>query len=230
MRADLLLADAVSLLLLYAVALLGLRVLPRRDADDLLEGLRDFARLDVHWDADNRSVLDAARGFDDHMASVSDRKLPRVKIVNLPGSSKPHTDYVHRFFIADQHRGLGSIVGGIARGLCCCCSGFRTRGGIACGGFRTRGGIAYGSFRTRGGIACGGFRNLGADCGCLRYFGADCGFFLVDGYLRFSVFRSFFLVDGYRDFGAVRNLFLVDHRLCFRSFFLVNSHRNLCII
>ena len=95
---DLLLTDAVSLLLTKAVADLDLGVLGRRDADDLFEGLRHLARVDLHGQADDRSVLDAAHSLDNDVSAVRHLPLPGVKIVNLPSRLKPHADHAHLAF------------------------------------------------------------------------------------------------------------------------------------
>ena len=94
-RLDLLLADAIGLALLDAVEDLGLGVLGRRHADDLLEGLGHLARVDLHGQTDHGSVLDAAHGLDDDMSAVHHFPLPGVKIVNLPSRPKPHANDAH---------------------------------------------------------------------------------------------------------------------------------------
>ena len=97
-RMDLLLTDAVSLLLAKAVADLDLGVLGRRDADDLLEGLRHLARVDLHGQADDRSVLDAAHSLDNDVSAVRHLPLPGVKIIDFASRLKAHADHAHLVF------------------------------------------------------------------------------------------------------------------------------------
>ena len=103
-RLDLLLADAVSLLLLDAVAALRLIVLGSRDADYVFERLLELARLNVHRKADDRPVLDASDSLDDHVIAVPDYELSRVKIENFDSIPEPHANYTHRCIAVVNNR------------------------------------------------------------------------------------------------------------------------------